>query len=403
MPAVEIYRNVSAMEPLLPSTGDAVLAELTAEIFYHAGRLDKAAHPITAEQVAQVVRQMNSYYSNLIEGHRTLPRDIEKALRQNFSKNPKKKHQQQLGLAHLEVESLINERITAEPTLQTTSLEFICFIHREFYLRLPEELRITEGKDGKTYPIAPGQIRNYMVDVGSHTAPSYEHLDSFLKRFNEFYDSHRIIATRRLVAAAAAHHRLLWIHPFGDGNGRVARLFTHAYLKQIPSLGKQSLWTISRGLARNQQTYFSLLSDADEQRQSDTDGRGNLSEKSLFNFVKFFLETILDQIQFMGTILDLDKLSHRVETHLTRDSVFGKESEKATRLITHALTYGEVRQEEAERIINRKENTTRALLKKIEKAGYLSSEKKRGTYRISFTSDMLEDYFPKLFMPTANA
>jgi Fic family protein len=43
-----------------------------------------------------------------------------------------------------------------------------------------------------------------------------------------------------ILAAAAAHHRLLWIHPFADGNGRVARLMSHASLLEVLDTG--SVW-----------------------------------------------------------------------------------------------------------------------------------------------------------------
>jgi Fic family protein len=37
-------------------------------------------HPRTAVSLAELVRIMNGYYSNLIEGHHAKPRDIERAL-----------------------------------------------------------------------------------------------------------------------------------------------------------------------------------------------------------------------------------------------------------------------------------------------------------------------------------
>ena len=57
----------------------------------------------------------------------------------------------------------------------------------------------------------------------------------------------------RILAAATAHHRLLWIHPFLDGNGRVARLMSHAMLSE--ALGAGGLWSVCRGLARREAEY----------------------------------------------------------------------------------------------------------------------------------------------------
>ena len=56
---------------------DARLAELSQEILLQAGTLSSMLPAEeTRQAVAAVIREMNSYYSNLIEGHRTLPRDI---------------------------------------------------------------------------------------------------------------------------------------------------------------------------------------------------------------------------------------------------------------------------------------------------------------------------------------
>jgi Fic family protein len=60
-----------------------------------------------------------------------------------------------------------------------------------------------------------------------------------------------------IIAAAAAHHWLLWIHPFLDGNGRVARLMSHAML--LEALDTGGIWSIARGLARNVNSYKSHL------------------------------------------------------------------------------------------------------------------------------------------------
>jgi Fic family protein len=92
-----------------------------------------------------------------------------------------------------------------------------------------------------------------------------------MRRFEEAYASNLLSKTQRLISCAAAHHRLLWIHPFLDGNGRVARLMSHAMLLRL-DVGN-SLWSIARGLARHVNEYKSALTHADGERQNDYDGR----------------------------------------------------------------------------------------------------------------------------------
>src|SRR5262249_17829273 len=138
--------------------------------------------------------------------------------------------------------------------------------------------------------------------------------------FHEAYSSKDIIATDQLAAMAAAHHRLAWIHPFGDGNGRVTRLYSHAWIvrAKVDSFG---LWTLSRGLARERQAYFQQLSAADQTRRNDYDGRGNLSDRALGDFCLFILKTMLDQIEFMSDLFQFEILAKRIEAYLQIERV----------------------------------------------------------------------------------
>ena len=67
-----------------------------------------------------------------------------------------------------------------------------------------------------------------------------------------------------------------------------------------------------RGLARSQPQYYERLIAADQSRQGDLDGRGNLTERGLIEFIEYFLHTCLDQIQFMGGMLDLQAFETRL-------------------------------------------------------------------------------------------
>ena len=74
---------------------------------------------------------MNSYYSNLIEGHNTHPLEIEKALKKNYSKEPKKKLLQLESRAHVFVNRCMKERLTE--TSNPYTWEFISWLHKKFY------------------------------------------------------------------------------------------------------------------------------------------------------------------------------------------------------------------------------------------------------------------------------
>jgi Fic family protein len=86
------------------------------------------------------------------------------------------------------------------------------------------------------------------VKVGRHVPISPVAVPRFLKRFSEVYE--RLGKTDSILAAAPAHHRVTWIHPFLDGNGRVARLMSHATF--LEGLDTGAIWSMARGLARNE-------------------------------------------------------------------------------------------------------------------------------------------------------
>src|SRR5687768_11996568 len=247
-PAIKtLYDHPSDMEPLLPGAVDNKTSALALALIRVAERLRAGLHPITRKLVTDLVRSMNSYYSNLIEGHRTRPRDIDAAIRKDFSTNPAQRSLQMQHLAHMEVQAEMESRLPAMAASEVCSTEFLCWLHEGFYRRLPAELRKVEDEKGKTHEIQPGELRQSEVSVGRHLAPSSKKLGEFLKQFAEFYGQVVTTEPGSLIAAAAAHHRLTWIHPFLDGNGRVARFFTHAWFVKA-DVDSEGLWTISRGL-----------------------------------------------------------------------------------------------------------------------------------------------------------
>src|SRR5271163_2618770 len=112
---MEVYKQPSAMEPLLPKGQGGRLSELTSEILQASGRLAGQVHsPLVLQRLADLVREMNCYYSNLIEGHKTTPRDIERAMKADFSQDQTQRDNQQLSLAHIAVEKLMAERLAKE-------------------------------------------------------------------------------------------------------------------------------------------------------------------------------------------------------------------------------------------------------------------------------------------------
>ncbi len=394
-----LFTRPTAVEPLMPETSRAELADLTCEILHKAGSLSaQIPSPVVRIRAADLVREMNSYYSNLIEGHKTLPRDIERAMRQDFSKNPEKRASQQLNRAHIEVEKLMLERLQKDLELSIHSADFLCWLHREFYQRLPEELHWSSDRSGNKFKIEPGVLRSFEVDVGAHQPPHHQALPQILARFGEANGSNAILATEQLAALAAAHHRLAWIHPFGDGNGRVTRLYSRAWLARtgVDALG---LWTLSRGLARQRKAYYEHLSAADQKRWNDLDGRGNLSDRALGGFCVFILQTILDQIEFMTGLFQFENLARRIDHHLQFEQIQleARNRERLSRLLKAALLEGEIERGRVGEIVGLRGTSARQIIRLALSEGLLDSASEKGPLSIVFSSRTLESYFPKLY------
>jgi len=390
----EVYDHQAAMEPVFPSSAGQ-LRETAATLVQTSAKLGGALHPVTRRSVVELVRQMNSYYSNLIEGHNTHPSEIEKALHKDYSKDPVKRALQLESQAHIEVQQLIEDRLRAKD-VSICAAAFLCWIHKEFYDRLPDELRVVTTKSGKKERVEPGQLRTCEVEVGAHVAPTFRSLKNFLARFEAAYDLSVLDPLDRIIAAGAAHHRLAWIHPFLDGNGRVVRLFTHAYFIKA-GLEGHGLWTVSRGFARRRDEYLAALTGADRQCENDLDGRGNLSARGLEQFCTFFLKTALDQVEFMSGLLELDTVLKRIAHYAERWAVEEGTPVEARHVLCEVLLRGEVARGDVARLTGKPERTARRILARLLDAGLVISDTAKGPIRAGFPARCVGYYFPRLY------
>lgn len=386
--------HTSLMEPMLPGEGNAILTDLVFDLIAKNAALSGRLHPVVGREIGRLIRSMNCYYSNLIEGHNTTPRDIDRALAGDYSTEPEKRALQKEAEAHIAVQAMIDSG--DDPRCLPATTEYILWLHKEFCDRLPPELLQIENPDtGKSVKIIPGHMRDGEVSVGRHMPPLHQNLARFMTRFEEAYNSATLSKAGKVIAAGAAHHRLLWIHPFYDGNGRVARLMSYAMLLRMEA--GSTLWSVARGLARNVAQYKKLLEAADSPRQGDRDGRGSLSEAALVEFCKFFLEVAIDQIDYMSSLLDTDELSRRIRLYC-EDEIAAKRLPKGSdRILREALLTGEFERGKAPDITGYKERQAREVVGTLLKAGLLVSDSLRAPVRLGFPLDVLERWFPRLY------
>lgn len=392
-----LYRSISSMEPMWPAESSlARLEEKAVELLKLSQKLSGSLHPITSRQIAALLRVMNSYYSNLIEGYVTHPLDLEKAQKKDFSSDPQKRALQKLGTAHIEVQEKYERIVREDSTINISSSEFLCAIHKSFYEKLPEEFRTVRSPDGRALNVIPGKLRNDNVEVGGHIPPAHSSIARFLDRFEEVYDTANMPAVRKIIAAAVSHHRLAWIHPFLDGNGRVVRLYTHLFLIRSDIDGN-GLWTLARGLARKREEYYEALAAADATRYNDYDGRGNLSERGLVQFAEFILDVAIDQVQFMSSILNIDSVLDHLYQYAELQSIRGNLDETAKFVLAEVFLRGEVSRSEVPRLTGKSERTAARINAQLAKLGLVTSVTKLSALRLNFPMEAVPIIFPALY------
>ena len=388
------------MEPMVPAESVRLLDDDVLTLVAESSQLAGRIHPILRESIGDLVRSMNCYYSNLIEGHDTHPRDIDRALANDFSSEPAKRDLQQEAVAHIYVQSLIDTG--RDPDAWPASAAYASWVHAEFCSRLPSEmLFVTDEKTGKKIEIVPGGWRKRDVQVGRHIPPPHKDLARFMARFDIAYRSTALSRTRQIQAVGAVHHRLLWIHPFLDGNGRVARLMSHAMFKRL-GIGT-SLWSVARGLARDEDGYKALLAQADRPREGDLDGRGNLTQRGLVEFCKFFLDRSVDQIRFMSSLLEPVTLLTRMEIHIEEEVRAKRLLRGSFAVLREAVMNGEVERSKIPALTGYEERGARNVTAGLVDRGMLAAATHRAPLRLAFPADVAERWFPNLYPANAGS
>lgn len=392
-----MYTEPHQFEPLLPS--DARIEPLLAK----AHDLSRCATLLSGTRVPpelrSLLRNMNSYYTNRIEGQHTRPHEIDQALRQDFSKDALLAAKQRVAVAHIKAEEVLETRYSGTDGAQALyTVDAVQAIHRELFGRLPPANLLTSENE----PIVPGQLRTREVKVGQHVAPAHASVPQFLARWASFYGKVRR-GEAALVAMACAHQRLGWVHPFIDGNGRVMRLHTHTLLSAMGYTG--GLWSPLRGFARSTERYYALLADADCLRRGDLDGGGNLSEQALLAWVDYVLDTCLDQVRFMANMLDFETMKARIEACLVFEATVIKQGvrQEALRGLHYLFLSGEeMARGDFKTLVDMSDRGATDVLGALVKRGLLKSDSPQGKVRFGLPQHALRFLFPRLW-PEAEA
>jgi Fic family protein len=385
---------IALMEPLVISEGSrhrTALTDLALELGQRAAGFRKSLPDGVMGALADLARAMNCYYSNLIEGHDTHPVEIERAMKNDYSADPAKRNLQLEAKAHIAVQEWIDDGGLDGRAFTAAGIREV---HKRFCDLMPDELLWAENPDtGEKLRVVPGEYRENDVKVGRHIPVSAGAVPRFMLRFEQVYT--KLGKTDTILAAASAHHRLAWIHPFLDGNGRVMRLMSYAVLREALDTG--GVWSVARGLARNVDAYKSHLAACDLPRRNDLDGRGNLSEETLAEFTSFFLTICIDQVKFMEGLMQPDRLRDRILLW-TEEEIRGDRLPPKSGAVLEAILYrGSLPRGDVADLLGMGKRNARRVVAALTDRGVIKSESTRAPLFLAFPATLAGRWMPGLF------
>ena len=170
---------------------------------------------------------------------------------------------------------------------------------------------------------------------------------------------------------------------------------SHAML--LGTLDTGAVWSIARGLARNVAGYKAHLAACDQPRRGNVDGRGNLSEDTLADFTRFFLTTCLDQVEFMESLVQPDRLRTRILLWAEEEIRLGQLPAKSGAIIEAVLYRGELPRADAPGLVGTGGRQARRIVSALLEHNVLASDSTRAPLRLAFPAALATRWMPGLF------
>jgi len=150
----------------------------------------------------------------------------------------------------------------------------------------------------------PGSYRNHAVEIkGAYHKPpeSQQQIENYMQQLFDFINE-ETSPKYDLLKMAIAHHRFMWIHPFGNGNGRVGRLFTYALLVKAGfNVHVGSILNPTAIFCNDRDKYYKYLSNADIG-----------SDEGLIAWCTYVLEGLKTEIDKIDRLLDYQYLKDAI-------------------------------------------------------------------------------------------
>ncbi len=141
----------------------------------------------------------------------------------------------------------------------------------------------------------PGEFRQINVKISGSdlVTPSPTEVPALMKELIEYIDKEDS-KNYDIIKIAIAHHRFTAIHPFDNGNGRVARILTYAMLIQKSFIDNSNrLLNPSAIFCVDRNKYYKFLAKADQQ-----------TEQGVEEWSTYVAQGILEEITKINKLLD---------------------------------------------------------------------------------------------------
>ncbi len=253
-------------------------------------------HPLL-DEMRRLFGHLSSLLSARIEGNRTTVADsLAAAARGNLS-------------ADDGVQEILNLEEASRFIDETVSQDFV---FTEYFIRSLHSKAVDglQREGDKT----PGGYRSTQVVISQaqHIPPGPESVSADMRELVKFINQD-VLPQHQLLQTAIAHHRFVWIHPFSNGNGRVARLLTYAMLV------KQGFTSVSGYRALNPTIVFGADRNLYYEKLSEAD---SLKNDAVIAWCLYVLQ---------GVEQDLEHIIHLSDESKVLDEIYAPAVERAYR------------------------------------------------------------------------
>ncbi len=284
--AVFKHYDLKLVEP----TFDSALTDLIIELDHlRKKQLGGSTHPKVFFQLKHIFHTLESIGSARIEGNNTtIAEYIETKLSDIKVVTPSIREIQNIEKAM----AFIEENVSDYPINRA----FLSEMHKKIVDGL---LPPPDGEGDST----PGDYRkvNLKINKSSHKPPEWLAVEDYMNELIEFVnksDSPKY----DLLKTAIAHHRFVWIHPFGNGNGRTVRLFTYAMLVKAGfNVNVGRIINPTAVFCSNRNDYYNFLSEAD---------KGTV--EGLTSWIEYVLKGLKDEIEKIDKLSDYNFLRKEI-------------------------------------------------------------------------------------------